>query len=109
MSRHLIHLGHGQRKVTVVAGYDRPLRQLFLHVVYADLAPWEDEQFLYDSLLEPELDSTDVNTVGAKLAALGIAVPASMIEQIYLDQCFNSGNRIVEHHGDRPPTVLHSG
>ncbi len=109
MSRHFIHLEYCQRKITVVAGYDRPLRQLFLHVLYADLAPREDEQFVYDSLLEPKLDWTDINTVADKLATLGIEVPTGMIEQIYLDQCANAGNREVEHHTDRPPTPVHTG
>lgn len=109
MSRHLAHLEHGSRQVTVVAGYDRPLRSLFLHVVYADLPPWEEEQFLYDSLDDPAEDWTDVNTVAGKLDALGIAVPATLIESIFLDQCMNAGNRVVEHHAGLPPTVLNAG
>ncbi|MBS0316070.1 MAG: hypothetical protein JSR49_02980 [Proteobacteria bacterium] len=34
MSRHLLHLMHQGRKLTVVAGYDRPLRELYLHVIH---------------------------------------------------------------------------
>lgn len=71
--------------------------------------PSEEHPLIYDSLLELRLDWTDINTVTDKLAALGIEVPASMIEQVYLDQCFNAGNRLVEHHADRPPTVLYAG
>lgn len=109
MSRHFIHLDHGGRKITVVAGFDRPLQSLFLHVVYADRPPSEEEQFLYDSLDDPAADWTDINTVADRLDALGITVPPSLIENIFLDQCFNAGNRVVEHHAGLQPTVLHAG
>lgn len=109
MSRHFLHMDHGERKITVVAGYDRPLRSLFLHVVYADLPPWEEEQFLYDSLDEPAADWTDINTVAERLDALGIAVPPSLVEGLFIDQCLNAGNLVVEHHADRPPTSVHAG
>lgn len=109
MSRHFIHMGHGERKITVVAGYDRPLQSLFLHVIYADLPPREEERFLYDSLDDPDADWTDINTLADRLETLGIAVPPSLIEGIFLDQCLNAGNRIVEHRADRPPIVHHAG
>ena len=110
MSRHLLHLVHEGRKLAVVAGYDRPLRELYLHVVHDNgAAPTQEEEFVYDSLHEPGLDWTDINTVADRLAALGIEPPASLIEGIFLDQCFNAGNRVVEHHLDRPPVVLHAG
>ena len=50
MSRHIAHLEHRGRKVTVVAGYDRPLRELFLLTFCAivstapgNLTRWKDE------------------------------------------------------------------
>jgi hypothetical protein len=109
MSRHLLHVVHGGQPLTVVAGYDRPLRSLFPHVLRARRANDRDDEFVYDSLLEPGLDWTDINIVADKLAALGIDPPASLIEGIFLDQCRNAGNRVVEHHLDRPPTVLAVG
>ena len=57
----------------------------------------------------PGLDWTDINTVADQLAALGIEPPASLIEGIFLDQCFNAGNRVGQHHVDQPPIVLHAG
>ncbi len=100
MSRHLTRSRHGGLPVLVVAGYDRPLRELFLHVIRegTDTAPRDAaEAFIYDSLDEPLKDWTDINTLSEKLAHLGIEVPQSLIEQIYLDQAFNVGNRYVEH------------
>ncbi|MCU7369987.1 hypothetical protein PEC18_03665 [Paucibacter sp. O1-1] len=110
MSRHLLRLVHEGRKLTVVAGYDRPLRELYLHVLHdACAASHQEEEFVYDSLNDPGLDWTDINILADKLTALGIEPPASLIEGIFLDQCFNAGNRMVEHHLDRPPVTLHAG
>jgi hypothetical protein len=100
MSRHIIRSRHDGLPVLVVAGYDRPLRELFLQVIReaADTAPKNTaETFIYDSLDEPHEDWTDINTLCEKLARLDIQVPRSLIDQIYLDQVFNVGSRIVEH------------
>src|SRR6218665_799355 len=100
MSRHIIRTCHEGLPVMVIAGYDRPLRELFLHVIReaSGSAPTEAaETFVYDSLDEPQKDWTDINTVTDALTRLGIEVPQNMIEQICLDQCFNVGNRVVEH------------
>lgn len=110
MSRHLLHLFHQGRKLTVVAGYDRQLCELYLHVIDAnDADPNQEEAFIYDSLGDSGLDWSDINTVADKLATLGIEPPASLIEGIFLDQCFNAGNRVVQHYFDRFPVVLHAG
>lgn len=100
MSRHSTRTSFQGQHVLVVAGYDRPLRELFLHVIHeADGAGGDAaEQFLYDSLDEPQRDWTDINTLLEILHRLCIAVPDSMVTQIYLDQCLNVGNRVV-HHG----------
>ncbi|CAM3996139.1 hypothetical protein [Paracidovorax anthurii] len=110
MSRHLLRCACEGRELVVVAGYDRPLRELYLRVVReTDTLPQQGEETVYDSLGESGLDWTDINTLADKLAALGIEPPASLMDGIFLDQCFNAGNRIVEHHIDRPPVVLHAG
>lgn len=107
MSRHILHLVHEGQAVIVAAGYDRPLRELFLHLVRNDgAAGRQAEVFLCDRLAEPALDWTDINTVTDQLAALDIEPPASLIEGIFLDQCFNAGNRLVEHHLNQAPVVL---
>ncbi len=104
MSRHHIRLMHEGQTVLVVAGYDRPLRELFLQVFRCqeNVFPGEDE-IIYDSLNEPGLDWTDIGTLTVKLSKLEIGVPQALIEAVYLDQCFNAGNTVVEHHGDQTP------
>ena len=110
MSRHHIRLPHCGGAIVVVAGYDRPLRQLFLQVLRdAEGRPTCDDDILYDSLHDPALDWSLIGTLTDKLATLGIAVPESLIEAVYLDQRFNTGNRVVRHHADRPPEVLMAG
>lgn len=94
----------------VVAGYDRPLRQLFLQVLRdEDGRHTCEDDILYDSLHEPALDWRLIGTLSDKLVTLGIAVPESLIEAVHLDQCLNAGNRVVRHHADRPPEVLMAG
>lgn len=60
-------------------------------------------------LRQPGRPWADINTVTNQLATPGIEPPASLIEDIFLDQCFNAGNRVVEHYFDQPSFVLHSG
>lgn len=94
----------------MVAGYDRPLNDLFLQVLgHEDARAAVEECVLYSSLREPQRDWTDINTVSDKLTELGIEVPDSLLEAVYLDQLFHAGNRMVRHHIDRPPEVLLAG
>jgi hypothetical protein len=37
---------------------------------------------------------------------LGIKVPATMIEAVYLDQRFTAGNVVVWHHAIHPPAEV---
>ena len=110
MSRHHIRLSHCGGAIVVVAGYDRPLRQLFLQVLRDEESrPTCEDDILYDSLHEPALDWGVIGTLTDKLAMLDIAVPDSLIEGVCLDQSFNAGNHVVRHHADRPPEVLMAG
>lgn len=107
MSQHSVHTQHRDQKVVVVAGYDRPLNDLFLQVLAHEDAPQVvEERVLYTSLHEPQRDWTDINTVSDKLTELGIEVPDSLLEAVYLDQLFHAGNRMVRHHLNQPPEVL---
>src|SRR6218665_3455899 len=100
MSRHIIRTCHEGLPVMVIAGSARPLRELFLHVIReaSGSPPTETaETFVYDSLDEPQKDWTDINTLTGALTLLGNEVPQNMIEQTCVEQCFNVGNRVVEH------------
>ena len=110
MSRHHVRARCGDQSVLVVAGYDRPLRELFLQVLVdagADAAA--EDQFLYASLHEPWRDWTDLSTLTGQLATLGIAVPDSLVQAVCSDQLRQAGNRVVEHHADRAPTIILAG
>lgn len=110
MSRHHVRLSHCGGAIVVVAGYDRPLCQLFLQVLRdEDGTPTCEDDILYDSLHESALDWGVISTLTDKLVMLDIEVPEGLIEAVYLDQCFNTGNRVVRHHADRPPEVLMAG
>ena len=90
-----------------MAGYDRPLHEVFLQVLTAQEGdPGAEEDVLYACLHEPWRDWTDLATVTGQLAPLGIVVPDSPLKAVRLDQRNEAGNRVVEHHTDRPPTVL---
>lgn len=110
MSQHSTPTRYCDQKVVVVVGYDRPLNDLFLQVLSDEHAyPSQEEQVLYSSIREPGLDWTDINTVSAKLAELGIEVPDSLLEAVYLDQIFHVGNLVVRHHHNLAPGVLLAG
>jgi len=110
MSQHSLRTHLGAREVVVVAGYDRPLNDLFLQVLgQTDSCCTDVEDVLYSSLEEPQRDWTDINTVAAKLSELGIDVPPSMLECVYLDQLTHAGNRMVRHYTNRSPDVLLAG
>jgi len=48
----------------------------------------------------------NVVTVTGQRARLGIVIPDSCWKAVHLDQKNEVGNRVVEHHTGRPPTVL---
>ena len=107
MSRHHVQPCHGERNVLVVAGYDRRLRELFLQVLVEPIGTSvADDEIVYASLNDPWRDWTNVATVTEQLERLGIEVPRSLMQAVRLDQALDAGNRVVEHHADRPPTVL---
>jgi len=107
VSQHSVRTRYQGNEVVVIAGYDRPLNDLFLQVLDASQAM--EECVLYSSLHEPQRDWTDINTVSDKLTELGIKVPDSLLEAVYLDQLFHAGNRMVRHHLSQPPEVLLAG
>lgn len=99
MSRHVTSAMHQGQPVTVVAGYDRPLSELYVYVVREtpDAPAGAKEQFIFNSLYEPRLDWTEIDTLIGALDRLGIAVPERMLAEIYFDQCLDVGNRYMAH------------
>lgn len=95
---------HEGRPILEVAGYDRPQRKLFLLVFRCqeNVLAAEDE-IVYDSLYEPEVDWTDIGMLTEKFSKLEICVPKELIETVYFDQRFNAGNTVVEHYVDQTP------
>jgi hypothetical protein len=110
VSQHSVHTRHRDQEVVVIAGYDRPLNDLFLQVLgHEDVPQVLEERILYSSIHEPQRDWTNINTMSDKLTELGIEVPDSLLEAVYLDQLFQAGNRVVRHHLNQPPEVLLAG
>lgn len=103
MSQHYCTTTANGRAVRVLAGYDRPLRELFLHVFVA--SGRSQDKLLYASLHEPQRDWTDPQTLIDKLVELQVAVPDSFVPAIVADQRAGAGNKIVVHYFDRPPDV----
>lgn len=109
MSQHKFKLERDGKQISVLAGWDRPLQQVFLTVeselaVPADIqqrtqeeqdAFWEayDEahEFLFDNLLTP---IPYVDEIGEVLRRLNIPVPDGMLREIEKDRLLNAGNRV---------------
>lgn len=106
MSRHSFDARCEGRRIRVVAGYDRPLDEFFLQILHAvtgdDAA---QDEFAYTSLDEPGGNWSDPQTLGTRLAELGIDPPASFLPAILEDQLRQTGNRLAIHHFDRAPEI----
>ena len=110
VSQHCAHTRYRNRAVVVVAGYYRPLRDLFLQVLGPDDEDLStEERVLYTSLQEPLLDWTDIATLRTKVAELGLRLPAKLVDEVEGDGRRRAGNRIVRHLADGPPVTLLAG
>ncbi len=103
MSQHLATATLDGRTVEIVAGFDRRLGDYFLQVL------GERHAMLYTSLREPLLDWTDIATLRAKVAELGLQLPAKLVDEVEGDGLRRAGNRIVRHLVDGPPVTLMAG
>ncbi|MCE4369715.1 hypothetical protein [Xanthomonas hortorum] len=98
MSRHVVRSYRDSTPVCVVAGYDRPLRTLYLQV-------WEDpdtrrrcdQSVLFASHLDPRHDWSDIDSIADALAGLSIPVPESFLDAVFDDQVMHRGN-LLRHH-----------
>lgn len=106
MSKHFFRgVMAGGVRVLVDAGWDRPLGYHYLNVERLDVGMESEERLVYASLYDPELFGRErgqlrggmsVAEVEAKLAALGVVVPAGMVEALREDQRLNVGNAVRE-------------
>jgi hypothetical protein len=103
MSQHLATATLDGRPVEIVAGFDRRLGDYFLQVLD------ERSDMLYTSLQEPLLDWTDTATLRAKVAELGLRLPAQLVDEVEADGHRSAGNRIVRHLADGRPVTLLAG
>ena len=55
------------------------------------------------------LDWTDIATLRAKVAELGLRLPAQLVDEVEGDGRRRAGNRIVRHLADGPPVTLLAG
>jgi len=103
MSQHLATATLDGHPVEIVAGFDRRLGDYFLQVFD------ERNDMLYTSLQEPLLDWTDIATLRAKVAELGLRLPAQLVDEVEGDGRRHAGNCIVRHLADGPPVTLLAG
>lgn len=103
MSRHIVHTHRDQVPVRVEAGYDRPLRALYVQVWEAPNLqhPW-DRSVLYASHLDLRRDWSDVESVAEVLDKLHVPVPDRLYDGLLEDQYMSHGNRLVHY----PPVPL---
>jgi hypothetical protein len=82
-------------EVSVVIGYDRPMRCVFCTVQHG-------EDMLYSNLSDVRAGTSqqDVRYYERVLARRGITIPGVMYEQVENDQDFNVGNRPVSYTPD---------
>lgn len=99
MSQHYFPTSYEGRSVTVVVGFDRPLRGFFCFVERNET---DDEEFVYSNLDDPKLThcmgiAKTLRHFEKRLGDLGFEVPRSVFTEAAADQRFNVGNRCVWH------------
>lgn len=98
MSAHHCKALMGSKPVTVMMGWDAPLKGHFL--VVEDPADTESDEYVYSNLDDKQLAAwnglpPDLDYFVQKLRELGIVVPAKMIEEVRADKLGNVRNRHV--------------
>lgn len=77
-------------KFEVMAGWDRPLQQVFF-AVFDPTRPAAEDDLVYASMYERNGPRT-VETVLAKMVEMGIVPPARLAADLHQDQADNVGN-----------------
>jgi hypothetical protein len=120
MSQHYFETTYNGQPVTVTLGWDRPLRHYFMVIQQHALETQGDDQsalgndramdedeneddsdgYIYSNLNERDAFSKSLNDYRKVLQTMGIVCPATMFDQVELDQCFSVGNRFVWYQAD---------
>lgn len=105
MSRHYFETVHNGFPVTVVLGWDRPLRYFFMVIekspqLIDGATKVEDEEFLYSNLDENDPFSRGLDYYREVLHQFQIDVPESMFFEVQRDCDEHVGNRIVRYESD---------
>jgi hypothetical protein len=95
MSQHFFDTTCNGRAVYIMAGWDRPLRGVFV------LERGTDE-VIYSNLEDPALArsmgfASSIDYFADKLATIHLAMPPAMIREIEKDTALNVGNRQVQY------------
>jgi len=112
MSQHRFRIMRDGKLISVLAGWDRPLQQVFC-MIESELprpenleemgeaeqeAFWEAyeeaHEYLFDNLLTP---LPHVDAIGEALAKHGLPCPQGFLTQIEADRLINAGNRLVNY------------
>lgn len=99
MSQHYFETQHGDRPVTILMGWDRPLQGFFM-VIEAEGVEDDGQDYIYSNLTDRQLRSVrglpdSLDHYMAKLAELDLSVPAQMLKEIQADAAADVGNRHV--------------
>ncbi len=102
MSQHHYACTWQGRPISIMMGWDRPLQGFFMVIEFDDAGGQDEENeeawLLYSNLNDPVLAPTSGMASSCeyfqeKLSALGVRVPAQMIEAVDQDGKTNAGNR----------------
>lgn len=112
MSQHKFSLTREGKMISVLAGWDRPLQQVFLCVESELPMPGNFDEMeeaakdafwkaydkahciLFDNLLTP---LPHVDAIGEILRSLNIPYPLGFMAEIEMDRLVNAGNRVVDY------------
>lgn len=112
MSQHRYKLRRGDHKISVLAGWDRPLQYLFLVIdkelvlpdnldslPEADQTSWlerleKESEMLYNNLLKPVWSVDQIERI---LKGHNLPVPDGFLQAIRRDRQNNAGNLVVDY------------
>lgn len=107
MSRHNYSTVYRERNVEITLGFDRPLQEYFMTIMYTDLSEDEpdDEEYappiVYSNLSDPNANRiTDLTYYRDKLRSLGLTVPDTLFREVEQDAADQVGNRLARHFDD---------